>query len=142
MTEIDQLLVEIKRAGGKITAARQAILEVLCKDKTPITVAHLRELLEKKKIKINKTTVYRELAFLLKLNLVEELDLAEGQKRYELISGSHHHHLICTKCHKISDLEIKEDVERFVELARKKEKFKITEHIMEFFGLCHNCQKV
>ncbi|MFX6011468.1 transcriptional repressor, partial [Acinetobacter baumannii] len=46
------------------------------------------------------TTVYRSLEALEKLDLVQSVDIGDGERRYEVIEpGEHHHHIICTDCH-------------------------------------------
>ena len=57
---------------------------------------------------VNKTTICRELDFLMGKGLIKEIEFGEGKKRYEIDSGSdHHHHLICLNCKKVEDVDLK-----------------------------------
>ncbi len=85
-----------------------------------------------KKIKVNKTTIYRELDFLVDLGLVNEVDFGDRTKRYELKDLKHHHHLICLNCKKVADVNIKESF-------NVPKNFKVVRHNLEFFGYCQNC---
>lgn len=91
------------------------------------------------KIEANKSTIYREIEVLLKSDYLIEVDFADGIKRYELASLSHHHHLVCLKCHAIQDVVLKEDLSKDEAKIGKDNKFKIVKHSLEFFGYCQNC---
>jgi Fur family ferric uptake transcriptional regulator len=80
--------------------------------------------------------------------MVFKLDFGDGRARYELTKGSngtqHHHHLVCTGCNKVIDYT--DFIDEEVELLRETEKglgrkydFKITNHIIQFYGLCDKC---
>jgi Fur family ferric uptake transcriptional regulator len=94
------------------------------------------------------TTVYRTLELLAQMGLITKLTLGDGQSRYEFKSGEkkeHHHHLICTECGKIIDYtefldEELELVKKTEERLAKKYDFKITDHNIEFLGLCKKCK--
>lgn len=105
----------------------------------PADYSQIMDYLNKHGLKINKTTVYRNLSTLLAENKITELDFGEGKKRYEL-NKSHHHHLLCNSCQKITCFEIKQDLhEQELEIT-KNTGFNITNHILEFFGICKDCQ--
>jgi len=61
--------------------------------------------LRKKHLETNKVTVYRILDFLFKNQIIERVEFGEGKYRYEL-KKNHHHHLICTNCGRVQDVEI------------------------------------
>ncbi len=98
---------------------------------------------------IGLTTVYRTLDLLVRMGLINKLDIGDGQSRYESTSGKkkeHHHHLICTDCGKIIDYS--DFMEEELDLVRKTEKnlakkynFTVKDHNIEFYGLCEKCQK-
>ena len=54
---------------------------------------------------VNISTVYRTLELLKRLGLVTETDLGGGRVRYHPAGKGHHHHLVCTECGAIIDLE-------------------------------------
>jgi Fur family ferric uptake transcriptional regulator len=121
---------------------RTKILEVLSRQSTPLSAFELQEALQRKKIVVNKTTVYRQIALLQKHALVHEIRLHDRTKRYELVTAAtHHHHLVCTSCNRIEDINFKEDIERQEKLIAQQKKFKVLSHSLEFFGVCATCQK-
>jgi Fur family ferric uptake transcriptional regulator len=123
----------------KKTPARLAISEFLAKVNTPADAEQIMEYLKSKKLNTNKVTVYRVLDFLFRNKIIDKVEFGEGKYRYEL-RKNHHHHLICTGCGKIQDVEA-DVVEKLENEIQKDKHFKVQSHSLEFFGLCSNCQK-
>lgn len=90
------------------------------------------------KLKVNKTTVYRQIEKLVNNGVILEVEFGDGKKRYELRSLDHHHHLICNKCGKLEDIELDEQI--VLNEVAKKSDFKVESHSLEFFGLCVDCK--
>lgn len=109
------------------------VFDLLSKSNSPIDVSTLV-----KKLKVNKTTVYRQIEKLVSSDILIEVELGDGKKRYELKSLEHHHHLVCKKCGKLEDIRLNEDF--ILKEVSNKTKFKIETHNLEFFGLCNNCK--
>jgi Fur family ferric uptake transcriptional regulator len=123
----------------KKTPARLAISEFFFNAKLPVDVEQIIQHLRSKKLETNKVTVYRILDFMLKNQIIDRVEFGEGKYRYEL-KKNHHHHLICTNCGKIEDVEANV-VEKLEKEIQEDKKFKVQSHSLEFFGLCFNCQK-
>lgn len=132
-------MVEIKKQlaakGYRLTRPRQEIFAILSHE--PQSVVEIIGQLKKKKIKIDKVTVYRTLASFVKLDLVEETQFKNKISVYELADHQHHHHVLCEKCGKIEDISLDEKI--LIKAAKKSSSFQITSHHLEFFGLCKKC---
>lgn len=125
------------------TATKQHIYRIFQRAREPITAQGLLQTLEAKYRTVNKTTIYRELEVLLKNDEIIELDFGEGQKRYELKSNGHHHHLVCRKCKKITHIVLKKLENSLIQTQQyitRKEGFKVTDHALELYGTCGGCQ--
>lgn len=88
-------------------------------------------------------TIYRSMKLLVGLGLVEKFDFGDGVARYELAglhSTDHHHHLICTQCQAVSELE-ECFPEEFQQRIAKRHGFTNVSHKLEFFGICPNCRE-
>lgn len=131
----DEIVKSLKKSGLKITTVRKEILEMLNISIKPVTV---RKILSE--IDVNKTTIYREIDILLKAGYLNKVDFGDGNKRYELSSLNHHHHLVCIKCHAVEDVVLKESLFKEENLISQANKFMVLYHNLEFFGYCHNCQ--
>ena len=137
----ENTLTNLKSAGHKITPVRSALISIFRKNTSPLSISELLEKLKSLNLKPNKTTVYREIDFLIKQNLISGVDFGEGKKRYEGSSGAHHHHIICVNCKKIKDVQMDRDLDLFNAKIAKQAGYKPAGHSLEFFGLCPTCQR-
>ena len=138
---VEDILNTIRHNGNRITKVRRALIKIFCDCTSPKTALELQALLKKARLVVNKTTVYRELEFLLTQNIIGEIDLIDGMKRYELkIGQGHHHHLVCTTCNTIKCVEMEHDLDKLERRIERKHGFIVTSHVLEFFGQCQDCQ--
>jgi Fe2+ or Zn2+ uptake regulation protein len=140
MTDIE-IISTLKQKKFKITKVRSGIVGQFSVAKSPLSAKELLDFFHSTGLQINKTTVYRELTFLLAENIIKEIEFGEGQKRYELEDFKHHHHLICLKCRRVEDVELKTDLENEEKRFLKENGFKVINHSLEFFGYCKSCQE-
>src|SRR3989344_4892621 len=128
----DNLLENIRINGYRLTKVRKVILDVLAAQHAPVSVGDIQKLLTQKKLFPNKTTVYRELAFLKEQNAIRELQLGDSKAWYEIKPDNHHHHVVCVNCDRIEDVELKKEFLNSTEKKIEKDKkFKITRHTLE-----------
>jgi len=133
----------LKENKIKKTLARTAILDILKKIRKPIDVGEIIKRLESIKIKVDKVTVFRNINLLLKKGLVEKVELNEGKYRYEIASLPHHHHLVCSSCGNINDIEsdsLHNEIDKISKIVNKNFNFRIEDHKIEFFGKCKKCK--
>lgn len=121
----------------KKTPARSAVAQFLSFSKSPVDIEQVINFLRSKNLNTNKVTVYRIMDFLYKNDLVSRLEFGEGKFRYE-IKRNHHHHLICTNCGRVEDVE-GEFLKKIEEEIQSKKGFLVKSHSLEFFGLCKDC---
>lgn len=126
----------VRQAGQRVTPQRRAIYAAL--SYTPCTVTQLLADTTVRELKLDQVTVYRTLDALVDLKLVNKTFLGSRGAAYEL-AASHHHHAVCQSCGVVSDVHVPE--EQLVLAVQSQSKFVITNHLLEFFGLCQNCQK-
>jgi len=140
------------RGGGyRITAPREAILDVLSKSNKHLSAEDIYIKIHTRYPGVGLTTIYRTLDILANMGLIVKFDFGDGRARYELVKGpkgkEHHHHLICTNCNRIIDYtdfmdeEIKL-LERTEKELSKKYNFKTTNYLIRFYGLCEKCQEM
>lgn len=141
MDSATKILNTLKTQGHRLTKVRKIVLAILCEAGTPLSAAELIEGLKKHQLHVNKTTVYRELEFLLSQHVIREVDLLEGKKRYEIFMESdHHHHMICTKCKTVCCVDMAHDLDVLEKEIMDTYGFQVTDHTLEFFGVCQKCR--
>ena len=133
--DISDAVFEIKKSGLRMTPTRIHMVELLCRAKDPLAASDFL-----KHIDVNKTTIYRDLELLKQYGVLTQVDLGDGNKRYELSSMDHHHHLICVRCKSVDDVTIHDDFATEEKHIARIKQFTVLKHNLEFFGVCANCQ--
>ncbi len=130
----------LKQHGLKNTEGRKRILDVLSSYDQPLSVEDVIKYLGKKAPDI--VTVYRTLETLKNKKLLSEVKFKDGLSRFELSSsdGDHCHHAVCTSCGVAEHIH-DEKLEKALDVVSSRLKlFKnISEHSLEFFGVCKKC---
>jgi Fur family peroxide stress response transcriptional regulator len=81
-------------------------------------------------------TVYNTLQVLREKGGLQELTIDSTRRRYDP-DARHHHHIICMKCKKISDLH----ADILLDLPDNEKKgYKVFGNHIEFYGLCPECR--
>ena len=90
--------------------------------------------------RIGRATVYRSMEKLVRMKVLDRIDFADGTHYFRLCGNdSHHHHLACTKCHRVVDLNFCLDEDQIATIGRQ-QSFSIEDHAITLFGLCKNCR--
>lgn len=139
MSELTGLAEKLKRAGHKLTAPRQAVVQVLEQEGEHLSPNEI--LAQGRTIypKLGRATVYRTLDLLTDLGLIRPIYLHDASQRYVTAQGGHHH-LVCTDCGIAFEFEQCEADQLAVTLAERFG-FEIHSHLLEFYGLCHTCKQ-
>jgi Fur family ferric uptake transcriptional regulator len=137
-----QIIKRLRKSGAKLTRVRLALVEIFVNSDKPMTAFCLKKLLRERGLAPNKTTIYRELSFLVSEDIVCEVRIKPNVVHYESCFLDHHHHLVCEVCGEVCDLKCKE-LESAMKLLEKRvlrQGLEIKKHSLEFFGLCANCR--
>ena len=136
---LNDFLDKIKESGGRITKTRKAIFEIMLSCNRPLSAADILSCLKKRKLPVNRSTIYRELCYLAQNGFVREVHFIGKPSLFEL-SHEHYHHLICVKCDGVKSVVLGKHLDNHEKKIMKDERFKITGHSLEFYGLCEKCQ--
>jgi len=137
--ETSSLLIQLKDSGCRITRTRRAVLGALAASRVLLSADDLRRSLAGRGLKVNKTTVYRELAFLTGRNILHEIHLGDGTVRYRVCPATHHHHVICLKCRRAEDVALEGGLRELEDDIGQSKGFRVLHHTLEFFGVCPDC---
>jgi Fur family ferric uptake transcriptional regulator len=130
---------DIRQAGLKVTLPRTFILKILEEaDPHHLTAEDVYQVLLKQGEDVGLATVYRVLTQFEAAGLVKRHHFSGGQAVFELEHGSHHDHLVCVNCGMVEEFVDEEIEKRQVDIAAKAH-FKITDHSLTIYGLCHTC---
>ncbi|MEA3498966.1 MAG: transcriptional repressor [Campylobacterota bacterium] len=126
----------------KYTEQRAIVLQILLNLDDHLNAEELNDIIKKEypEQNIGIATIYRTLNFLEEVNLISSISFGKDGKKYESHNKDQHHdHLICTACGKIVEF-FDEIIEKRQEEIAIKNGFKITDHTMQIYGLCDQCQ--
>ncbi len=130
----------LRQAGHRLTPQREMILSVICESGGHLTADAILQRVRVRYPYLNKSAVYRTLELLARLGLVNPTDLGHGQVEYEVHRDPHHHHLVCQRCGRITEVEQRV----FAALDKQlREKYEFAAELDHFaiFGTCKRCQK-
>ena len=117
---------------------KEAILRVLKRTSSHPTADWVYEQVRKEIPNISLGTVYRNLKSLQQEGKLLELDLAGTQGRFDARTDNHYH-FRCEQCGRIFDVDGLVDG-NLDERVTRKTGFKVSNHRLEFRGLCKDCQ--
>ena len=82
--------------------------------------------------------IYKALKTLVEVGLVQEINVGEGNFRYDATVDDHAH-IQCLKCGKVDDLTAKAFPD-LNQIAEENSKYKIQWNKLFFYGVCEDCQ--
>ena len=130
---------QLKNVGLKITIPRLKILQILEESSSHhLSAEDVYKTLIEIGEDISLATVYRVLTQFEVSGLITKHNFAGDYAVFELRNIEHHDHLVCTKCGKIEEFLDSIIEERQEEIA-KKAAFKITDHVLNIYGICLSC---
>jgi Fur family ferric uptake transcriptional regulator len=130
----------LRQEGHRLTPQRLAVLEVIKSGPGHMTVNEVLEQLRAQYPTLTVPTVYRNLQWLTEVGLVAETDLGGGSRVYEYIADHPHHHLVCSRCHRIIDLP-DSLLDPLREALGERYGFVSSMEHVGLFGVCPECRE-
>ena len=121
------------------TLQKRIVSDVFCSMNNHPSAGMVYEAVREKYPNISRATVYRLLAEAADEGKVRRLKLTDGNDRYDITLGTHHH-VVCRSCGAVADVNVEVDHHRLTEEAKGHEGFLIDGCHLEFVGICENCQ--
>ncbi|MBA3550883.1 transcriptional repressor [Patescibacteria group bacterium] len=114
--------------------------EIFKATKVPLTLHELYRRILKSLPKTAYSTIYRVVQKFEEEGIVSKVNWKDRGGLYEWANRPHHHHIVCEKCDSIEDID--DAVVGYNENKLVKDTgFIITNHTIEFMGICIPCQK-
>jgi Fur family ferric uptake transcriptional regulator len=129
----------LQAQGYRLTEPRRVIVAALRDAGRYCTAAQLHERIQGRSVGL--ASVYRTLELLAGLGLAERRAETGGEASFLYCSPRHHHHVICTGCGTVREIDAAfcpgEAVTRAVEQVTD---FRLERHTLDFHGLCASCR--
>lgn len=124
-----QILKLLKENGYKSTPNRKKIITYISNKKGIFCVNDLIASLAK----LDRVSIYRTVELLEQKDVIHPVAMLDGQQYYETHEAEkHHHHAICTRCHKTQCIDCNFN-------DKPVPGFKETHHVITITGLCNKC---
>jgi Fur family peroxide stress response transcriptional regulator len=136
---LETLIAKLREQDCRITPQRLALLDMLVHSDEHLSAAQLYERLQTRFPTMSLATVYKTLSLLKDMGEVNEISFSDGDTHYDASNPTPHTHLICTQCHRISDVPFIAAPNLTEELAAQTG-YQITGHRFDFYGICPDCQ--
>jgi len=136
---LDKLLRTLREKGYKMTPQRRAVVTALSECREFPSAQKILEYVKRSIPDISLDTIYRNLALLVELGMVQEIHLPGREGNVYELMVTHHHHLICLSCGKAECLDHCPIDHREVAKAEK-QGFQIISHSLDFYGYCRTCR--
>lgn len=140
---VDDIVIDLRESGFRITRMRKEIVRILAESNKHLSAEEIYFKLRTKYPRAGYATVYRALRVLTEEGITEKRDFRNDVSRYEIRGKrekGHHDHIVCIRCGKVVEFAHKK-IEALQREIAKKYGFIITDHRMELYGLCGECQK-
>ncbi len=128
--------------GQRLTPQRERVLSLFERlgEGTHLSAEEVHRQLQNAEARVSLATVYRTLRLLSSMGLLQELELPEGGRRFELASAAHrdHHHLVCVRCGRTEEFE-NPSVLAAGEAAAAAHGFRLVECVLNVRALCPAC---
>ncbi len=119
------------------TSQRRVILEELGKLTSHPTANEIYDIVRKRLPRISLGTVYRNLELLSESGLIQKLEMAGTQKRFDGTIDNHYH-IRCIRCGRVDDLKLPA-MKSIDDTATTVSDYEVLWHKLEFGGLCPEC---
>lgn len=135
---MDDIILTFKEKKLKLTPQRLAVFQYLKNTTEHPSAETIYKALQENYPTMSLATVYKTLNTLVEIGLVQEINVGEGNFRYD--GTAHEHgHIQCLTCGKVDDLH-QVDFSNLNSLVETKTDYKVKCNKLFFYGICKDCQ--
>jgi Fur family ferric uptake transcriptional regulator len=138
MADQTAIVTALDRAGYRLTEPRRSLAALIAAQDGHFTAAGLVEAARSRNLGVGRATVFRTLEVLEDLGAVERLDLPSGEHAYVGCEPVHHHHVVCSRCGRATEID-DAGLRTVVREIARQTGYRVDEHRLELFGLCPDC---
>jgi Fur family transcriptional regulator, stress-responsive regulator len=138
--ELSDLLERLRARGWRVTPQRRVVAEVLSGEHVHLSAEAIHLAAQQRLEEISLATVYNTLNELVAMGEVLEVAADSGPKRYDPNAHSPHHHLVCTRCGAMRDVDLAGGAALDLSPAEP-HGFRLGVVDVVFRGLCPDCQR-
>ncbi|HSK51630.1 MAG TPA: Fur family transcriptional regulator [Clostridia bacterium] len=126
------------RAGYRLTDSRRMVAELIAGRRGHFTSADLVADARSRRVPVGRATIFRALEVLASLRTIERIDLPSGEHAYVACEPLHHHHVVCSRCGRVTEIA-DEGLRTLVRDIARRSGYRVDDHRLELFGVCPTC---
>jgi Fur family ferric uptake transcriptional regulator len=139
MVDAGPLLDALHAGGFRLTTPRRELADLIADRAGHFSAADLITEARERDLAVGRATIFRTLDVLSAAGVVERIDLPSGEHAYLACQPRHHHHIICSRCGRSTDIA-DAGLRAVVRDVAKRTGYRVDDHRLELFGLCPSCQ--
>ncbi|NFO14883.1 transcriptional repressor [Clostridium botulinum] len=136
---MNEIALIFKEKKLKLTPQRLAVYNYLLGTASHPSAEIIYKAIHEQYPTMSLATVYKTLKTLVDVGLIQEINVGEGNFRYDRNSSSHPH-IQCLTCGRIDDFEDL-NLDYLNKLAEDNSKFTVCYNRVYFYGYCKDCQQ-
>jgi len=126
-------------AGERVTRQRLLVADALAASGRRLTAEQLYRSLRRRDPAIGRATVFRTLETLIEAGVARRLELDGHVYAYVACLPAHHHHIACTRCGRVEEID-EAYVTPIAERLAEEMGFEIDDARLDFYGRCATCR--
>ncbi len=126
--------------GRRLTRQRVIVAEALASAKRALSAQELYERIQANHPTVGRATVYRALEAQVQDGMASRFERDGHVSAYIACDAEHHHHLVCTHCQRVEDLDETAVAPLLASVGRRHE-FQVDHAALDFYGLCRSCRR-
>ncbi|MEP7041020.1 MAG: Fur family transcriptional regulator [Chloroflexota bacterium] len=126
-------------AGERVTRQRLLVADALAAAGRRLTAEQLYRSLRRREPAIGRATVFRTLETLVEAGVARRLELDGHVYAYVACLPAHHHHIACTRCGRVEEID-EAYVTPIAERLALELGFEIDDARLDFYGRCATCR--
>jgi len=134
-----QWLEKLQVHGYRLTESRRAVVEVIANSDRVLSAIEVFDLARERCASLGLVTVYRTIAKLEELALVDRVHQPGDCHAYVAAVPGHQHLLICQNCGRAAYFE-GDSLEALILRVAADSGYHVQDHWLQLFGLCAACQ--
>lgn len=135
---MEEIAAVFKAKKLKLTPQRLAVYRYLMGTKKHPSAETIYKALQEDYPTMSLATVYKAINTLVEVGLIQEINVGEGNFRYDF-NAEPHPHIQCIKCGKVDDLE-DYSLNFLNQEASKHTSYNILSNKVYFYGICPDCK--
>jgi Fur family transcriptional regulator, ferric uptake regulator len=141
-TTVEKIRAAFDEVSQRRTRPRRLIEERLIElaaSGNDFTIDDLWQGMREAEPRLGRATVYRSVEWLVERELLDRIEFADGTHHYRVCGHGHHHHLTCTQCHRVVEIDVCLPKEQLNAISSETD-FVIEGHSLSLFGRCSSCR--